>query len=296
MATCPRHLILRIGRMGARRCSRRGQRRGAVSRRVFLRCSSCQRGEENIIISQQLRGRLAAAIGPTLREIVVVVPAHNERERLPACLASVAAAARQATVPVTVVVVLDACTDRPEDAIARPVRALSVSGRNVGAARAAGFAAAAPRSDARTWLATTDADSVVPTTWLADQAVHHRALVQGVVGTVSVDWQQHSATTRRRYDRLYRVGEGVHGHVHGANLGVRADAYWRVGGFRPLHVGEDVDLVDRLVEAGALLAWDAHNAVLTSDRRDCRARGGFGDYVRSLAEDGVASAATADSA
>ena len=51
---------------------------------------------------------------------------------------------------------------------------------NVGAARAAGFAAAAPRSDARTWLATTDADSVVPTASLADQAVHHRALVQGV--------------------------------------------------------------------------------------------------------------------
>jgi len=158
--------------MGARRCSRRGQRRGAVSRRVFLRCSSCQRGEENIIISQQLRGRLAAAIGPTLREIVVVVPAHNERERLPACLASVAAAARQATVPVTVVVVLDACSDRSEDAIPRSVRALSVSGRNVGAARAAGFAAAAPRSGTRTWLATTDADSVVPTTWLADPAVH----------------------------------------------------------------------------------------------------------------------------
>ena len=158
-----------------------------------------------MVISQQLRGHPAAAIGPTLREIVVVVPAHNERDRLPACLASVAAAADQVAVPVTVVVVLDACTDRSEDAIARPVRALSVSGRNVGAARAAGFAAAAPRSDARTWLATTDADSVVPTTWLADQAVHHRALVQGVVGTVSVDWQQHSATTRRRYDRLYRV-------------------------------------------------------------------------------------------
>ena len=166
----------------------------------------------------------------------------------------------------------------------------------MGAARAAGFAAAAPRSDTRTWLATTDADSVVPTTWLADQAVHHRALVQGVVGTVSVDWRQHSATTRGRYDQLYHVGDpGMHGHVHGANLGVRADAYWRVGGFRALHVGEDVDLVSRLVEAGTPLAWDAHNAVLTSDRRDCRARGGFGDYVRSLAEDG-AGAATADSA
>ena len=121
--------------------------------------------------------------------------------------------------------------------------------------------------------------------------------MQGVVGTVSVDWQEHSATTRGRYDRFYRVRDpGVHGHVHGANLGVRADAYWRVGGFRPLHVGEDVDLVGRLVEAGALLAWDAHNAVRTSDRSDCRARGGFGDYVRSIADDPVDAAASAGSA
>ena len=100
------------------------------------------------------------------------VPAHNERERLPACLASVAAAADQVAVPVTVVVVLDACRDRSEDVISGAVRTVNVAARNVGAARAAGFAAAAPRSDTRTWLATTDADSVVPTTWLADQAVH----------------------------------------------------------------------------------------------------------------------------
>ena len=217
-----------------------------------------------MVTSKQLNGRTAPINAQTLREIVVVVPAHNERERLPACLASVAAAADQVAVTVTVVVVLDACTDRSEDAIARPVRAMSVSARNVGAARAAGFAAAAPRSDARTWLATTDADSVVPTTWLADQAVHHRALVQGVVGTVSVDWQEHSATTRGRYDGLYRVRDpGVHGHVHGANLGVRADAYWRVGGFRPLHVGEDVDLVGRLVEAGTP-GWSIFRMALRS--------------------------------
>ena len=227
----------------------------------------------------------------------MVVPAHNERERLPACLASVAAAADQVAVPVTVVVVLDACRDRSEDVISGAVRTVNVAARNVGAARAAGFAAAAPRSDARTWLATMDADSVVPTTWLADQAVHHRALVQGVVGTVSVDWQQHSVTTRGRYDRLYRVRDpGAHGHVHGANLGVRADAYWRVGGFRPLPVGEDVDLVGRLLTAGTPLAWDAHNVVRSSDRRACRARGGFGDYVRSLADDPVDAAASAGSA
>ena len=231
-----------------------------------------------MVVSEQLRGRPAAAIGPTLRDIVVVVPVHNERDRRPACLATVAAAADQVTVPVMIVVVLDACSDRSEEAIARPVRAMNVSGRNVGAARAAGFAAAAPRSDARTWLATTDADSVVPTTWLADQAVHHRAVVQGGVGTVAVDWQQHSLTTRRRHDRLYRGGEGVHGHVYGANLGVRADAYWRVGGFRALHVGEDVDLVSRLVEAGILPPWRWASAMrLRSSGNYTHSVAGFAD-------------------
>jgi glycosyltransferase involved in cell wall biosynthesis len=218
-----------------------------------------------------------------LREIVVVVPAHNERERLPDCLASVAAAAEQVAVPVQIVVVLDACTDGSEQALPAAVRALRVSSRNVGAARAAGFVLAAPNPDSKVWLATTDADSVVPPSWLSDQVRHYRARMHGVVGTVSVDWREHGTATQRRYERLYLTREGTHAHVHGANLGVRADAYWRVGGFRPLRVGEDVDLVDRLVRAGIPLAWDADSAVLTSDRRDSRARGGFADYVRSLA-------------
>jgi hypothetical protein len=67
-----------------------------------------------------------------------------------------------------------------------------------------------------------------------------------------------------------------------------------VGGFRPLHVGEDVDLVDRLLSAGTPLAGDTDNAVLTSDRRDFRAAGGFGDYVRSLAEDSRSSVSYTD--
>jgi hypothetical protein len=62
-------------------------------------------------------------------------------------------------------------------------------------------------------------------------------------------------------------------------------AYWRVGGFRPLHVGEDLDLVKRLLAAGAPLAWDTDIPVLTSDRRDFRAPGGFGDFVLSLADE-----------
>ena len=50
---------------------------------------------------------------------------------------------------------------------------------------------------------------------------------------------------------------GRHGHVHhGANLGVRADMYWDVGGFCDLEEDEDVDLVRRLSEAGACIAWE----------------------------------------
>ena len=139
-----------------------------------------------VIISDTSRARPAVSTHClTLRRIVVVVPAHNERDRLPGCLASIAAAAAQVEVPVTVMVVLDGCTDGSEDAIASGVRAIKVSARNVGAARAAGFVAAASTSDVGTWLATTDADSRVPTTWLADQIVHHSAMAQGMVGTVS---------------------------------------------------------------------------------------------------------------
>lgn len=235
--------------------------------------------------SEHFRSRPTPPGRPALEGVVVVIPAYNERSRLPACLASVAAAADRVEVPVTVMVVLDDCTDRSEDVIDPPVSVLSTAVRNVGAARAAGFVAAAPIADPGTWLATTDADCVVPADWLSRQIVHHGGSAQGFVGTVSVDWQEHSMETRRRYDRLYRTNGRTHQHAHGANLGVRADAYWRVGGFRALRVGEDVDLVDRLRLAGTPFAWSTNNPVLTSDRRDSRAPGGFGDYVRSLAGD-----------
>jgi glycosyltransferase involved in cell wall biosynthesis len=214
----------------------------------------------------------------------VVIPAHNERDRITACLASVGAAAARVAVPVTVVVVLDACTDGSEHVVAGPVRTLRIAARNVGAARAFGFAHAAGAVDAQTWYATTDADSVVPVTWLSAQMNHHRNGDHAMVGTVDVDWRHHSSTTQRTYERLYKrryEGPG-HGHVHGANLGVRADLYWQVGGFRALGTGEDVDLVERLVRADARIVWDRRNPVITSDRPDSRVSGGFGDYVGDL--------------
>jgi hypothetical protein len=75
----------------------------------------------------------------------------------------------------------------------------------------------------------------------------------------------------RRYLRAYesdvRVGHG-HNHIHGANMGFRADAYWRLGGFLPLATGEDVELVERFEIAGYRIHRDPKLSVTTSARRN----------------------------
>lgn len=207
--------------------------------------------------------------------IAVVIPAHNEATVIAACVRSVQNAAGEPALrgeEVTVIVVADSCCDSTAE-IAEALGALTlrVRVRNVGMARAAG-ATAALRVDAR-WLAFTDADTVVARDWLAAQ-LRHQADV--VCGTVAVeDWGDYGEQMRNHYARTYNDRDG-HRHIHGANLGVSADSYRRVGGFQPLKTSEDVALVTALVESGANVAWSAAPRVVTSARRDFRAPGGFG--------------------
>lgn len=207
--------------------------------------------------------------------IAVVVPAHNEEEHLDACLQSLRVASRCARLKaevVVLVVVLDACTDRTAQ-VAQSMHAttLSINARNVGTARAAG-AQLALSAGAR-WLAFTDADSVVAPNWLAAQL---RQRTDAVCGTVCVrDWGSYGDRMRRHYDATYSDADGHH-HIHGANLGVSADAYRKTGGFRPLASSEDVALVEALKQTGASIAWSAAPRVFTSARRNFRAPEGFG--------------------
>lgn len=222
-----------------------------------------------------------------LARVAVVVPAHNEREHLPRCLRALATAAVCVPVPVLTVVVLDATDDGSEQLVGRygpDVHFVTVEAGNVGAARAAGFEYARSTchddDPASTWYATTDADSVVPADWLLRMADTDADMVLGVVRVPT--WRNQPAHVVHRYLRAYHSKGREHNHIHGANMGFRADAYWGVGGFRALPTGEDVELVDRFEAANLRIRRDATLSVATSDRRDGRAPGGFAHHLREL--------------
>lgn len=214
--------------------------------------------------------------------IGVVIPAHDEASVIGRCLLSVAAAAASARIggeAVLVVVVLDACTD-DTGAIAdgMGVETVAVAARNVGVARAAGAQLCLDRGCR--WLAFTDADSEVSEGWLAEQI---GLASDAVCGTVAVnDWGPYGEAMKSHYARTYTDADG-HRHIHGANMGVSADAYRKVGGFEPLACSEDVALVRALEAIGALIAWSARPRVSTSARRDFRAAGGFGATLCAVA-------------
>ncbi|HEX7356053.1 MAG TPA: glycosyltransferase family 2 protein [Mycobacteriales bacterium] len=216
----------------------------------------------------------------------VVVPAHDEEALIDGCLAALGTAAAQVPVPVDVLVVLDACSDATASVCARHgARTVSVPWRNVGAARAFGFAGA---QEPDVWLATTDADSRVAPDWLTAQLHLADSGADAVLGVIDVDdWSAHRPGIREAFLRLYdgteRGRTGQHRHVHGASLGVRASAYRRVGGFAPLAVGEDRDLADRLdAEPGLTVVRSTAVRATTSARRNPRAAGGFGDLLAAL--------------
>jgi glycosyltransferase involved in cell wall biosynthesis len=219
-------------------------------------------------------------------QVGVVVPAHDEAANLPRCLRALVTAAACAPAPAVIVVVLDNCSDDSAALAGKfgpDVHFVTVEAGNVGAARAAGFTYVRSLCEADTpaWYATTDADSIVDPGWLVRQMRAEADMVLGVVRVAN--WHRVPAAVVRRYLRAYEArSKGRHDHIHGANMGFRAEAYWRLGGFRALFTGEDVELVSRFEAAGCRIERDAGLSVTTSARRDGRAPGGFAQHLRGL--------------
>jgi glycosyltransferase involved in cell wall biosynthesis len=224
-----------------------------------------------------------------IKAIGLVVPAHDEEDLLPDCLAALRQAAGQAGArPVHTLVVADACGDRTaQRGRAAGAEVLEIRARQVGTARATGFAAALRQTHgidpSQVWLATTDADTLVPSHWLARQLSYAEAGWDAVLGTVTVtDWSGHPRHVPDAFAARYAHGADSHPHVHGANLGVRASAYLAAGGFTAVGTGEDHALVAALEAAGQPIARSTDIAVQTSARHETRAPYGFGYRLATL--------------
>lgn len=221
--------------------------------------------------------------------VAVVVPARDEERSVAASVRSIRCSLHHAgVVDHRIVVVADRCRDRTasraRDAVGSEGRILECDAGNVGEARAAGVAAALAGwggDERRRWVASTDADTVVPHDWIARQLSHAAAGMHGVAGVVEL-LDAPSSLEQRFRSRYVLDGERGHPHVHGANLGVHVEWYRRVGGWSPLCTGEDHDLWDRLRDGGAALVGDPSLRVRTSARLRARAPGGFAGDLRAL--------------
>jgi glycosyltransferase involved in cell wall biosynthesis len=226
-----------------------------------------------------------------------------------------------AGIATTVTIVLDRCVDRTPDRVgalierwpqasalwvaavggvaavgvrragtaAGPEPAYIVAGSGVGALRDLGVRDALARlvahPPAATWLLSTDADTTVAPDW----ALAHLELAGtgacGVAGVAELAGDAPlSPDARRRYRAIVDGGldDDRHRHVYGANLGVRADAYLRVGGFPADGAGEDHGLWHRLRCAGYPLVAPTAVRVQTSARTRGRAAGGLADLLLAL--------------
>lgn len=218
--------------------------------------------------------------------VSILIPARNEEELLPACLASVRASVWSlgCAASFDVVVAVDCSSDRTWELAQEGVEGMGIAIQTdagaVGSARAEAAALALSRFRGprrHCWLANTDADCVVPPHWLSAQLALAARGIDVVAGTIDVvDFREHAPHVEERFRQTYRItADGTHPHVHGANLGLRASTYLEAGGWNSLTTGEDHDLWRRLCIQNVRRASVNHIRVVTSGRRVGRAPHGF---------------------
>lgn len=224
----------------------------------------------------------------------VCLPIHNEEETLHRSLKALEEATNQAEamgISCRIAAVLDHCSDRSERILhdwslnaSVSTLAIECSVRNVGIARQTGFMALITSfGQVRTtqlWLATTDADSEVPPDWLTHQIDCRKRSVEFWAGRVEVrDWAGRLAHTPRLWGEMYHSEQAP---IHGANLGISADLFLRVGGIPPLPTGEDDALLSAVTREGSVVCHDWRAPVVTSSRKGGRAPRGFAQFLNRL--------------
>lgn len=246
-----------------------------------------------------------------LAAVSVCVPLRNEQEALPLLLAALAGLDLPPHVSLAAFFLLDSCTDDSERVLRRAAagfphpmtiaRAASTPDANAGRARRAAMALglAHARSSRGGILLSTDADSQPRADWVR-AALHGLTVADVVAGRVTRsagDRDLAQGRVEAYFDRLHllrrvidpvswEAESGTH-HSGAANLGIRIDAYERLGGFKALRSGEDAMLIDDAQRAGMRVRRDPAMVVETSSRRDGRAPDGLAAALREIDGHGV---------
>ena len=254
----------------------------------------------------------------------MAIPAHDEAERISACLAALAMQRdeRGAPMPVgsfAVLILANNCRDETP-ALARAFADVAPFPLHVvecrlphakahagGARRAAMDHAAALLEDGSGRdgaILTTDADSRAQPTWVSSTLAGFVSGVDAVAGYIDADPNEYLALgagfLRRgrledrylaRVAELYAVLDPLphdpwpNHRVHsGAAFAVTLSAYRAIGGLPVRALGEDSALAQALDDAGFLIRHSTAAAVTTSCRFDSRAPGGAGDTMRARHE------------
>jgi glycosyltransferase involved in cell wall biosynthesis len=249
---------------------------------------------------------------PTLFDAVIAIPAKNEEERIGACLKSLSH--QTYCHPFGVVVVANNCTDLTAD-LARAYQTSQMTVKvvevdlpppkaNAGQARRIALDFAAEIVKPNGILLTTDADAIADPDWLAEMMKSFSEGNDAVAGAVSADWDELSkfpedvlavGADEWEYQKLVAQVEALadpethdpwpkHNQNCGANAGITAAFYQRIGGLPALPVGEDRAMFDAVRALDGKVRHSSKSHVTASARTIGRAAGGMADALRDRHE------------
>ncbi|EKU39426.1 MULTISPECIES: glycosyltransferase [Acinetobacter] len=213
-------------------------------------------------------------------KIGIVIPAHNEEYYLSACLQSIQVAIDKISgYEVEVIVVLDSCTDQSRLIVqSHQINWIECNYACVGQARDLGIRHLIERGV--TWIACTDADTIVSPDWLRYQIQHQPTDV--ICGTVMLDDLSHLSMDKQQKYLAHYQDQMDHAHIHGANLSFSAEVYLLVGGFDPISCHEDVSLIKKFIKHCCNITWSNLVRVTTSSRLNGRAPQGLSYFLNNL--------------
>lgn len=202
----------------------------------------------------------------------VIIPAHDEEKYLPACLASIDAAAKPYPGEVEVVVALNRCTDGTE-AVARAAGAKTVveDARNMAAIRNAGARAATGEI-----LLTIDADSAMSPNMLQviEEKLSSSKYIGGGVSILPERWSLGIAASAALLIPLV-----LRHRISGGLFWLRREDFAAIGGFDERFISaEDVDFARRLKALGRLKGKRFGHILKAHIVTSCRKWDQFGDW------------------